>query len=465
MDVLTRLDDAFLEAEDADQSVSMAIASVAIFDGPPPAQQELLRALTSRLPLVPRYYQRVRRLPFNLSAPVWVNDPDFDIGYHVRRTALPAPGGDAELFGLIGRVMAQRLDRDRPLWEMWVIEGLEGGRWAVISKVHHCMVDGVAGTELYHLLLSATPDIDESLVDTGPFVPPAAEGGVRLAAAATLRAATGSLRPARFALQTARHPRRQLQRAGMTARGLLAIGHVVAPTKSTSLLGPIGRQRRYVAASVPMADVKSVRQRFNVTINDVALAMATAGFRALLLSRGEVPTAHLVRSLVPVNIRTPGTENELTNRVSCMFADLPVHISDPVQRLHVVHDLLVAAKNAHEAEAGVVVVELGEQTPFPWVSGFLRTAFRAPQRNLVTVTTNVPGPREPLYLLGRRMKRLLPFVPIADRVRIGVAILSYCDELSLGVTGDYDSAADIDVLLSAATSALEKLLSREALTG
>src|SRR3954453_15702226 len=161
MDVLSTLDAAFLQAEDSDENVSMAISSLAIFDGTPPSHEELVRALSARLPLVPRYFQRIRRFPLDVATPAWVNDPDFDINFHIRRTALPAPGGDAELQRLLARLMTQRLDRDRPLWATWVVEGLAGGGWALVSKVHHCMVDGVAGTELYHLLLSTTPDVED----------------------------------------------------------------------------------------------------------------------------------------------------------------------------------------------------------------------------------------------------------------------------------------------------------------
>jgi WS/DGAT/MGAT family acyltransferase len=457
VDVLSPLDAAFLEAEDADPHTSMAIASMAIFDGAPPAHDELVRALSSRLPLIPRYYQRVHRFAFDFAAPAWVNDPDFDINFHVRRTALPAPGGDGELHALMARVMAQRLDRERPLWEMWVIEGVAGGRWALISKVHHCMVDGVAGTELYHLLLSTTPDVDESGVGTGEFEPPQGAGAWGLLANAGWRTITEPVRVATLLSAVPRHPRRAAGRIATTARGLTAAAHVLAPATSTTLLGHIGRQRRYIATVVPLTDVKATAKTYGATVNDVALAAVTGGFRALLLARGEEPAAHAARSLVPANLRVPGTEGQLANRVSCMFVDLPVHIADPVARLRAVHDLLVEAKSAHEAEAGEAIVELSEYQPFALVSAALRAAFHLPQRNIVTVTTNVPGPREPLYLLGRRMLRLLPFVPIADRVRVGVAILSYCDELTFGITGDYDSAADLDVLAAAVGADLAAL--------
>jgi diacylglycerol O-acyltransferase len=384
------------------------------------------------LPLVPRYRQRVRRFPLDVMRPTWVDDPDFDISFHVRRTALPAPGDDRQLDQLIGRVMSQRLDRDRPLWETWLVEGLSDERWALISKVHHCMVDGVAGTELYHLLLSTTPAPDMNPIPIGPVTP----------------------LPRRTL-----DPKQLLAQVVATRRGLIALAHVLVPAASSTLLGSIGRQRRYISTTVCLSDVKAIRHRFDVTVNDVAVAAAAAGFRALLLARGERPSQHIVRSLVPTNVRAAGTENDLANRVSCMFIDLPVHLADPVHRLRTTHDLLSAAKARHEAEAGEALVAWSDYQPFALVSAALRAAFRLPQRNIVTVTTNVPGPRAPLYLLGRKLIRLLPVVPIADRVRIGVAILSYCDELSFGITGDYGTANDVDVLTAAIRAEIADLLS------
>jgi diacylglycerol O-acyltransferase len=447
VDVLSSLDAAFLDAEDADEHVSMAICSVAIFDGSPPVHDELVSALSARLALVPRYRQRVRRFPLDLVRPTWADDPDFDINFHVRRTALPAPGDDGQLDQLVGRVMSQRLDRDRPLWETWVVEGLDDDKWALISKVHHCMVDGVAGTELYHLILSPSPTVERLPTET-PVTPPPAP------------ATSAPLHVVRLVAAAGRHPRQLLARVESTGRGLFSLTRVLVPAAPSTLLGRIGRQRRYTSATVCLSDVKRIRRRFDVTVNDVAVSAATAGFRALLLTRGELPSAHMVRSLIPINVRVPGAESALANRVSCMFVDLPVHIGDPVKRLEMTHMLLAAAKARHEADAGEALVTWSDRQPFSLVSAALRAAFRLPQQSIVTVTTNVPGPAVPLYLLGRRLTRLLPVVPIADRVRVGVAVLSYCDELAFGITGDYDTAGDIDVMTTAIRTDIENLRSK-----
>jgi diacylglycerol O-acyltransferase len=352
--------------------------------------------------------------------------------------------------------MAQRLDRDRPLWETWVVEGLADGRWGLISKVHHCMVDGVAGTEIYHLLMSTSPEW-QPCGERRPLPAPSAPPRTAVAATAAGQALLVPLRMVRLAAAAVRHPRRAVDLATTTARGLLADAHVVFPTRSSTLAGGIGRQRRYAATVVPLAELKAIGKRHGVTVNDVALAAATAGFRALLRERGDDCRPASVRSLVPVSVRPVGAEGELANRVSCMFADLPVHLADPEERLRQVHEQLLAAKRRHEAEAGEALVELSTRQPFAMLSPLLRLGFRLPQHSLVTVTTNVPGPREPLYVMGRRMLRLMPYVPIADRVRIGVAILSYCDEIAFGVTGDYDTTADVEVMLSAIRRDLDTL--------
>jgi diacylglycerol O-acyltransferase len=457
------LDAAFLDAEDEDPDVSMAIASIAIFDGPAPSHDELMAAYAAKLPLLPRYRQRVHRPLLDLATPVWVDDPTFDLGYHFRRTALPAPGDDAALTRLMGRVMGQRLDRNRPLWECWLVEGLEGGRWALISKVHHCMVDGVSGTELYHLLLSTTPAV-EALVpeweSQSEWQPEPQPSTARLTAEGAWALATSPAHLFRLGVRALRRPQQSAARFATTARGLRVMAEALRPARAGGLLGTSGPQRQYATHRVSLRDVKDIGHHFGVTVNDVALAAATAGFRAVVLAAGDEPRPHMVRSLVPVSVRAPGEEGIPENRVSCLLAELPIDIDDPVERLAAVHRELERLKGAHEAEAGEALVALAGNAPFAFVSPFIRAMFRLPQRTVVTVTTNVPGPREPLYLLGRRMRHLMPYVPIASGVRFGVAILSYCDELAFGVTADYASAAEADLLAATMQQEVEVLHGR-----
>lgn len=458
MDRMSPLDAAFLDAEDEESNTNMAIASFAVFDGPVPTQSEFEAALASRLPLIPRYRQVVRRPPLDLAAPLWVDDPDFDLSFHVRRTAVPAPGGDAEVFRLIARVMSQRLERSRPLWENWVVEGLEDGRWGLISKVHHCMVDGVSGTQLYHLLLSTSPDdvqIQPVPDDWSPGDPPST---LQLVVDAVGDLVAVPFRQSASVVRMLRQPERFTARATVAARGLTALAGGLVPVPRGSIMGSVRSDRAYAARRVALHDVKTVSHHFGVTVNDVALAACTAGFRRLLLDHGDRCTPTSVRTLVPVSVRAPGEEGIFENRVSCILAALPVHLDDPVERLHAVHEHLAHLKALHEAEAGELVTEVAEREPFPLVSSVIRAMFRLPQRSIATVTTNVPGPREPLYLLGRRMEGLLPYVPIAAGLRFGVAIISYCDEIAFGVTSDFGHEDGARRLVGDIADEVERLL-------
>ena len=450
MDRLNPLDAVFIDAEDEDRHTSMAIASAAVFEGPVPSRKEFLAYIAGRLPEVPLYRRKLRTVPFRLGRPVWVDDPDFDLGYHVRFTALPKPGGDQQLAELMARVMSQRLDRDHPLWEYWVVEGLTEDRWALISKIHHCMVDGVSVTDLNREIFDVTPQ---------PLPAPAPAPGV-----ADDRTAAGEPAPALLAVQAA------LDMAMLPARQALALGRAVAdplrtvaqvagtaraigkmapslwPATRSSLSGQIGAQRRYTWAQASLADIKTVKREFGGTVNDVVLAAISGGFRALLLARGELTEPHEVPSLVPVSLRAAGEENIYENRVSALVANLPVHVAGPVERLAAVRAELESLKESKEALVGEALNNLNRYSPYLLASWYVRTMLGLPQREIVTVTTNVQGPRQPLYGLGRRLVEIIPYVPIATTVRIGIAIFSYCDTITFGLTGDFAANPDLDVL-------------------
>ena len=456
MDRLNPLDALFVDAEDADPDTSMAIASIAVFEGPAPTQEEVLAHLAGRLPLVPRYRQKLRTVPLRLGRPVWADDPDFDLRYHVRRTALPAPGGDRELAELMARVMSQRLDRDHPLWEYWVAEGLPEGRWAFISKVHHCMVDGVSGTDLYRVIFDFSPEpappaADDRLVSAEP-------SALQLAAAAALDAVMLPAREAAALWHTAADPAAAIRQVAELTRAVAKLAPATRPATGSSLSGHIGRQRRYTWARASLEDVKTIRRRLGGTVNDVVLAAISGGFRALLLARGEQPGPHMVRSLVPVSVRAPGQENVYDNRVSALLADLPVHIADPVERLAAVRAGLQELKTANEALAGQALTTVGRYTPFPFASWWVRLAFGLPQRDIVTVTTNVPGPQQPLYGMGRRALEIIPYVPIATTLRTGVSIFTYDGRVTFGITGDYAANPDLEILARGIEDALADLL-------
>ena len=456
MERMSPLDAGFLDLENADRHASLAIASVAVFEGPAPSYDEFLAAVAGRLPLVPRYRQKARRLPLDLGRPVWVDDPRFDLRYHLRQTALPAPGGDEQLRHLIERVMAQRLDRERPLWESWLVEGLEDGRWAVLTKVHHCMMDGVSGTDLFRLFFDAAPESFAGVEDDWEPVPEPST--LRLTASALGDLAFSPVEGVRALRGALRTPSQLARRTIETARGLATLAGALVPTNASSLSGPVGRSRRYRWVHVPLADVTAVRRQLGGTVNDVVLAAITGAFRGLLLARGEQPGPHVVRTLVPVSVRAPGEQGVMDNRVSLLLADLPVDVADPVERLAAVRARMAALKASKEAQAGEAMTQVARYEPFPLVSLGLRLAFRVPQRNVVTVTTNVPGPPWPIYALGRRVLEILPYVPIATTVRLGVAIFSYCDQVTFGITGDRDSTADIDVLVGGIRDSLAELV-------
>jgi diacylglycerol O-acyltransferase / wax synthase len=435
MKAMTPLDSVFLRLEDA--HTSLHIASVGVFDGPAPRFEQITDLFQRKLPLIPRYRQLVHEPAWHLGLPSWSDDRRFDLGYHLRRTALPRPGGSAELDALVSRLMSQRLDRDRPLWECWVVEGLDGGRWAMVNKVHHCMVDGVAGTDLLSTVLDTSPDPDTTAVVAGEVAGrpegPALPGVARLACDVAGRLV---------------HPWDVVRGVAAGARGAVRFAGLARPASASSLVGGLGSARTWTGARIDLGDVRAVRECLGGTVNDVVLAAVTRGFRDLLLARGEEPTAHILRTLVPISVRAADGRGSYDNRISAMVPELPVELPDSIERFRAVQDRLLRAKRSGERQAGELLGGLALLLPAPVVAATLNAVFRLPQRFLVTVATNVPGPNEPLYAEGRRLRELYPYVPIADRLRIGVAVLSYVDALYVGVTADRASTPDVDVLIS-----------------
>lgn len=454
MERLSPQDASFLHIE-SDNS-PMHIASVAIFEGPPPTLDQIKTMVAGKLPLVPRYRQKVRFVPLELGRPLWVDDPHFNLDYHVRYTALPAPGGDDQLRALVGRVMAQQLDRAKPLWEMWAVEGLADGHWALLSKTHHCMVDGVSGTDLLTVVLDREPEPAPPEEDTWQ---PQPEPSSRTLLLDALRErALSPYEQLRGIRSATRAPRQLAQQASETVRGLGSLAGLARPTPESTLNGPIGPHRRWDWARTQLSDIKQVRATRGGTVNDVVLSIITNGFRQLLLERGESVDNRVVRTLVPVSVRTPGERGTYNNRVSAMFAELPVGISDAGERLDSIRAQMDGLKESKQAVAGEVLTSLTGFAPPMLLALGTRLATRIPQRNVNTVTTNVPGPQFPLYACGRQMLEAFPYVPLAASARIGVAIFSYLGALNFGVTGDYDTAPDIGVLCQGIEDGLAELL-------
>jgi diacylglycerol O-acyltransferase len=460
MDRMTSLDAGFWQLEST--HASLHIASVSVFAGPVPSHAEVLELFRHKLELVPRYRQKMRTVPLGLGRPGWVDDAHFDLTYHVRSTALPAPGTEEHLRRLVGRLMSQHLDRDRPLWETWLVEGLEGGQWALISKVHHSMVDGIAGMDVLSTILDTSPDPTVPPVTT--WTPEREPAVTQLLGSALLDAGAVPVRLVRGLGSAARRPQQTARLVATGVRGLIGYARAVRPTAATSLAGSIGTARRYRWLSIEIADVARVRHALGGSLNDVVLAIVTRGFRALLLHRGEEPVPQAVRCLVPVSVRKSDEHGRCDNRVSALLVDLPVEFADPVTGYAAVVTRMRVLKSSDEAAAGELITELADHVPPAVLAATLHAAFRVPQRTLTTVTTNVPGPRRPLYALGRRLLAMYPYVPIADQLRIGIAVTSYDGHLFFGVTCDRDSVPDVDVLTAGIEDGLADLMKAAATT-
>ena len=459
-DRLSPLDASFLHVED---DVShMHIGSVAVFEGPQPPFADLVDMVESKLDLVPRYRQRVRFVPLELGRPVWVDDEHFNLEYHLRHTALPKPGGETELRRLVGRVMSQQLDRARPLWEIWVVEGLEDGRWAMVAKTHHALVDGVSGTDLLAVIMDQSANAERP-ARLREWTPQPAPSSLQLMADSLENVVRSPYEQMRALRAQTRMVRRVLAYAMEVVGGLVALGGLVRPTPVSSLNGPLGPHRRYAWASTSVEDIKRVRKAFGGTFNDVVLASITNGFRELLLSRDE-DVERVVRTLVPVSVRPRDASGKaigdgtFENKVSAMFAELPVDVEDPVLRLELISEQMKDLKESRQAVAGEALTSMSGFAPPMLLAVGMRLATRAAQRNVNTVTTNVPGPQFPLYAAGRRMLRAFPYVPLAGQVRLGVAIFSYDGEVNFGITGDYDSTEDIDVLAGGIEDGMAQML-------
>lgn len=456
MDRMSPQDAMFISVED--ERNPMHIGTVSVLEGPAPSYGDLVRLVASHLSSLPRYRQRVRFVPMGLGRPVWVDDPDFQILYHVRHTATPPPGSAEQLRNLAGRVFAQNLDRGKPLWELWMVEGLQDGNWALISKVHHCMVDGVAATDLLTVLLDREPQKRPGRAQAWHAAQEPSD--LQLIADAVTDAITDPMNRIRgvpavagaiFAAGLGMHSVTEV-------RNLIgSLGSWTQPTVG-SLNGPIGPHRRWSWATASLDDVKEIRASLGGTVNDVVLSAVTNGFRQLLRSRGEKVAGKVVRALVPVSVRRESEKGIYNNRVSGLFPGLPVGLDRPVSRLNAIRRQMDRFKRSGQAVAGDVLVQLSGFAPPMLLAVSLRIALHAQQSLVQTVTTNVPGPQFPLYAAGRQMIYAHPYVPIAGSVRIGIAVFSYLGLLNFGVTADYDSVPDIEVLADGIESGVADLL-------
>jgi diacylglycerol O-acyltransferase / wax synthase len=421
----------------------MHVAGVMIFEGSPPPYDDLLEAIERRLGLVPRYRQRLAFVPLGQGRPRWVDDPHLNLRYHVRSTALPAPGSEQQLQDLAGRVFAQQLDRDKPLWEIWLVEGLEGDRFAVLSKTHHALVDGVSGVDIMSVLFDTSPD-PAAPTDTGErWLPRPLPSPVELLGEALMERATIPGELARSVRSVFRGPRRVAEGLRDAAVGVGAMAWAgLNPAPSTPYNKPIGPHRRYTWVRANLADLKAIKNELGGTVNDVVLATVAGALGKHLRRRGHKTDGLELKAMVPVSVRADVERGALGNRVAAMMAPLPVWCQDPVARLEIVREELKGLKSGGQAVGAQVLTELSGFAPSTVMGQASRVMAR--QRFFNVVVTNVPGPQIPLYLAGRRMIDPFPMVPLAKNQGLGIALLSYAGRINFGLVGDYDVMWDLD---------------------
>jgi diacylglycerol O-acyltransferase len=455
-DRLTGLDASFLHLED--ESAHMHVAAVMTFEGSPPPHDELVEGIRSRLHLVPRYRQKLAFVPFGQGRPRWVDDPHFNIRYHVRHTALPEPGSEDQLKNLAGRVFSQRLDRDKPLWEMWIVEGLDGGdRFAVLSKTHHALVDGVSGIDIMSILFDTKPEPDSPPpAEEKRWLPAPTPSSAQLLGEALYERATVPAEIVRGARALVRGPRRIAEAA---VGSLAGVGSMVraslSPAPKTPYNERIGPHRRFTWVRMSLADVKSIKDALGGTVNDVMLATVTGALGRHLRRRGVDTDGMELKAMVPVSVRPQEARGALGNQVAAMMAPLPVGLQDPVSRIERISEAMSHLKSGGQAVGAQVLTELTGFAPPNIMSQASRLIAR--QRMFNLVVTNVPGPQFPLYLMGRKLEGLFPMVPLAPNQAVGIAIMSYNGTINFGLVGDFDLMSDLDDLAGDLQASLAEL--------
>ena len=453
-DRLSAQDASFLHLEDA--SSHMHVASVMLFEGPPPPYDELLEAIERRLSLVPRYRQRLAFVPLGQGRPRWVDDPHLNLRYHVRSTALPSPGSEQQLRELAGRVFAQQLDRDKPLWEIWLAEGLEDDRFAVLAKTHHALVDGISGMDIVSVLFDTTPRPSAPTAPGDTWLPRPVPGRAQLLGEALIERATIPGELTRTARAVLRGPRLVFERARDAAVGVGAMAWAgLNPAPTTPYNQPIGPHRRFTWVRADLADIKAIKAELGGTVNDVVLSVVAGGLGKHLRRRGHTTNGMELKAMIPVSVRDDLEQGALGNRVAAMMAPLPVWCQEPAARLDIVREELKVLKTSGQAVGAQVLTDLSGFAPATIMDQAARLMAR--QRFFNLVVTNVPGPQFPLYLLGRRMLETFPMVPLARNQGLGIALLSYDGHINFGLVGDFDVMWDLDDFARDLRDSLEEL--------
>jgi WS/DGAT/MGAT family acyltransferase len=446
-DRLSAQDRSFLDLEGP--STAMHVAGAFLFEKGPLATPQggvdidkIREYVAARLHRIPRYRQRIEWIPLE-SHPVWVDDERFNVHYHVRHASLPAPGDDRQLKRLCARILSQQLDRGKPLWEMWVVEGLEHDRFALICKTHHCMVDGVSGVDLLAVLLAPTPDKE---FEPGPtWYPNPSPSGVELLRDAIWRRLEMPFALAGATASVLRNPALALERARDYAAGVgQTLAAAFSPAADTPLNRPIGPHRRFDWVGFDIEEVKRVKHRLGGTVNDVVLTTVAGAVSQFLEQRG-IPLRRQqeldFRAFCPVSVRSAEERGALGNRVSSIVARLPIAERDPARRLAAVREVTGNLKQSKQALGAEALTSVSEWTAPTLAALAARLAFRNRLSNLVV--TNVPGPQIPLYLLGARMIETYPMVPLFESQGLGIALFSYAGGLYWGFNADWDQFPDL----------------------
>jgi WS/DGAT/MGAT family acyltransferase len=457
-DRLTALDSSFLVLEKP--NAYMHVASTQIHEAGPletaagGIDADAIRELTAAsLHEIPRYRQKLSYVPLE-NHPVWVDDDRFNLDYHIRHTSLPKPGTEEQLKRLSARIMQQHLDRARPLWEMWIVEGLERGRFALITKIHHSMTDGVSGVDLIRILMSATPDQPRS--ESPQYIPRPAPSRFELLCDEFLWRASlpwKALRDIRSFFREAEDARREM---GVRVRAVReTLGATLRFASATPLNLPIGPHRRFDWLTMELAAIKDVRKKLSGTVNDVVLTVVTGAVRRFLQRRRVDPRSVEFRVMAPVSVRTESEHGAFGNRVSVWMVDLPIGEPDPRTQLKSIAKRTAELKNSKQAIGAEVLTQAAEWTPSMLLALGARNVTRLLAFNMVV--TNIPGPQIPMYMAGARMLEVYPHVPLVDNLGLGIALLSYDGKLCWGFNADYDLVPDLPDFVEAVRQSFQEL--------
>ncbi len=453
---LSALDASFLYLERP--IMHMHVAGLSILDpssrlGGKLRAEDLAAVMASRLHLVPRFRQKVVTVPGNVARPVWVDDDDFDIEFHLRRAALPAPGGHRELADFVQRVHSRPLDRTKPLWESYFIEGLQDGLCAVLTKVHHAMIDGISGIDIATVMFDFSPE--PQVLAPEPWIPEPEPTRADLLREALREQFVHPVSALAGTTQAAvRAPARALEGLGAALAGVRDLAGMGVPPKGP-FDGKVGSNRRFAMADAPVQRFKDVKNAAGGTVNDVVLAVVAGALQKVLKARREPTRGRTLRVMVPVSVRTEAEKMALGNRVSVTFVDVPVGPMDPIRRLHRITESTRDLKESMMAVGADSIMNLGTWAPPTLHALAARLVSRGRWFNLVI--SNVPGPQVPMYIAGARLLVNYPVMPLAENVGLSVAVTSLAGAMGFGFTGDWDGMPDIEFLGTSVEESLDEL--------